>query len=187
MRRRRRDGRPPQRSNASANQDLHGFAPGADFLILTTPEFRASADRVKALREQKAYGDLRTLVLDVQQVYNEFSGGLPDVSGIRDFLKYSDATWSTRPRFVLLFGQASYDYKALLGSRSSYVPTWQSEESLHEIGSYSSDDFFGRFTGSTAPSVVIGRINARSVREGQTVVDKTHRYVNRPRPATAGR
>ena len=159
-----------------ANQDLRGYAGGADFIILTSEEFKSVADRIKTFREQPANGGLKSIVVDVANVYNEFGGGLPDISAIRDYLKYAYDTWTVKPTFVLFLGGASYDYKNILGSKSSYVPTWQSIESRNEISSYATDDFFSRFTQGAPPSMVFGRISARTVREANVVVDKTIRY-----------
>ena len=162
-----------------SNQNLHGEDPSADFIIITSPEFRAAADRLKAYREQPQHGGLATVVVDVNQIYNEFGGGLVDVTAIRDYLKYAYNNWVHRPQFVLFMGQGSYDYKGILGSRSSYVPTWQSNQSLDGVESYSSDDFFVRFTDSTSPFLVTGRVNARgnpNINEADAFVTKLIGY-----------
>lgn len=158
------------------NQNLRGYADGADFIIVTSQEFRSAADRLKAHREQAAHGGLRTIVVDVDQIYNEFAGGLPDITAIRDYLKYAYDTWSPSPRFALFFGGASYDYKGLLGSKSSYVPTWQSQLSIHGVDSYSTEDFFVKFGTSARTYMTIGRIPSRASAEAHTVVDKIIGY-----------
>ena len=66
--------------------------------------------------------------------------------------------------------------KSILGSKSSYVPTWQSVESRDDIQSYSTDDFFAKFGNGDGISLVIGRIPSRTVTEANTVVDKVIRY-----------
>ncbi len=159
-----------------SNQNLRGYADGADFIILTSAEFRSAADRLKSFREQAAYGGFKTLVVDVAQIYNEFGGGLPDITAVRDFLKFAYDTWTPRPTFVLFFGGASYDYKSILGTKSSYVPTWQTAESRDDIGSYATDDFFAKFSSGNAISLVLGRISSRTPAEANTVVDKIIRY-----------
>ena len=160
------------------NQDLHGISSGYDFIILTTPEFRAPAERLRAYREQPAHGNLRTIVVDVNQIYNEFGGGIPDVAAVRDFLKYAYDTWTPRPLFVLMLGQGSFDYKGRLGGRSSYVPTWQSLESRHGTESYSTDDFFVKFDlfGSNNTSMVTGRIPSRTVAEAEAYIGRLVGY-----------
>ena len=158
------------------NQDLRGYAGGADFIIVTSGEFRAAADRLRAFREQSAGGGLKTLVVDVEQIYNEFSSGVPDVTAIRDYLKFAVETWSASPQFALLLGGASYDYKGILGTRSSFVPTWQTLESRDDLGSYATDDFFAKFGAGNALSMVLGRVSCRTVGEAEAVVDKLLRY-----------
>ncbi|MDH4071238.1 MAG: C25 family cysteine peptidase, partial [Ignavibacteria bacterium] len=160
-----------------SNQDLRGITGGYDFIIVTSPEYRSAANRLAGLREQPEHGDLRTLVVEVEQIYNEFSGGLPDVTATRDFLKYALDNWTTPPSFVLFFGQGSFDYKARFGFKSSFVPTWQSLESRHDLSSYASDDFFVKFSEtSSSPSIVTGRLNPRTPAEAEFLVDKLIAY-----------
>ncbi len=167
----------PAGIQSAQNQDLHGaLAAGAEYVIITSTAFRPAADRLAAFRRQAAHGGLQTAVVDVAEIYNEFSGGLPDVSAVRDFLKYACDTWQRKPAIVLLFGGASYDYKAILGSVTSIVPTWESEESLHEVYSIASDDFFAALGGGSIPWFALGRIAARTPAEAQAVVDKIVRY-----------
>ena len=159
------------------NQNLRGITDGYDFIIVTSREYRPAADRLAAFREQPAHGDLRTIVVDVDQIYNEFSGGLTDVTGIRDFLKYALDNWARVPTFVLFFGQGSFDYKSRHGFRSSFVPTWQSVESRLDLTSYATDDFFVKFSTTTSqPFLVSGRLNPRSSAEGEFLVDKLISY-----------
>jgi hypothetical protein len=158
------------------NQNLRGYTDGGDFIIVTSPEYRSAADRLKSYREDPAHGGLKTYVADVNLIYNEFGGGLPDIAAIRDFLKYAYDNWTPRPQFVLFLGQCSYDYKALRGAKTSYVPTWQSPESYHDVDSYSTDDYFAKFGAGDAISLVLGRISARSAAEADAYIDKLSRY-----------
>jgi hypothetical protein len=161
-----------------ANQDLRGYTNGAQFIILTSQEYLSAAQRLKDFREQSTHGDLRTLIVDVGKVYNEFAGGIPDITAIRDYLKYAYDNWVVRPEYVLFLGGASYDYKGLLGSKSSLVPTWESSESLDDVDSYATDDFFAKFEGSDRISLVLGRIPSRTLADASVVVDKVIRYEN---------
>jgi hypothetical protein len=172
----------PRGASKMPNQNIRGYADGADFIIVTSAEFRSAADRLKAYRETAAHGGLRTYVADVNLVYNEFSGGVPDVAAIRDFLKYAHDTWIPRPQFVLFLGQGSYDYKGILGTRSNYVPTWQSDESRDDVDSYCTDDFFAKFGGGNTPSLVLGRISSRTGAEAEAFLNKLRRYEETPVP-----
>ena len=46
-----------------------------------------------------------------EKIYNEFSSGAQDITAIRDFVKmlYDKAQPGKEPRYLLLFGDASYD------------------------------------------------------------------------------
>lgn len=170
----------PAAVNRTQNQNIRGYAAqadsGADFIIVTSKEFRSVADRLKQFREQLDHGNLRTYIADVDLIYNEFGGGIPDITAIRDFLKYTYDNWPRRPEYVLMMGGASFDYRSFLGSRSSYVPTWQSPQSLNDITSYATDDFFVDFGGSGRPSMVTGRISARKLSEADLMVSKLIAY-----------
>jgi Peptidase family C25/Propeptide_C25 len=161
------------------NQDLRGYHltvadSGADFIIVTSREFRSVAQRLKQFREQPAHGNLRTLIADVDLIYNEFGGGLPDITAIRDFLKYAYDNWPRPPAFVLMLGGTSFDYKGILGSRSSFVPIWQSQESTDDVKSYSTDDYFVKF--GSRQTITIGRISSRQPSEATILIDKLIRY-----------
>ncbi len=158
------------------NQNLRGYADGADYIILTSPEFRSAADRLAAWRQDPAHGGMNTIVVDVNQIYNEFSSGVPDISAIRDYLYYAYTNWTRKPQFVLFFGGASYDYKGILGKKSTYVPTWESPNSVDGVASYSTDDFFVKFGTGENPWMVTGRIPTRDPQDANVVVDKIERY-----------
>lgn len=160
------------------NQNIRGYTGGADFVIVTSSQYRPAADRLAAYRSDQAHGGMKVFVADVGQIYNEFSGGLTDVTGIRDFLKYAYDNWTPAPQFVLMFGQASFDYKGILGVQSSFVPTWETPESMDDLGSYGTDDYFAKFGFNDAPSLVIGRVSARTAAEADAFVDKLIRYEN---------
>jgi hypothetical protein len=107
------------------NQDLHAATP-ADLLIVTYPGFLSQATRLAQLHQQNG---MRTLVVTTAQVYNEFGSGSPDPTSIRDFVKmYYDkfgASPVNRPKYLLLFGDASFDYKDRLANNTNFVPAYQ--------------------------------------------------------------
>ena len=102
----------PSAEGQIANQDLHNASP-ADHIIVVHPPFLSQAQRLAQFHQQQ--NGLRTLVVTTEQVYNEFSSGSPDPTAIRDFVKmYYDKFRNDpadKPKYLLLFGDASYDYK----------------------------------------------------------------------------
>ena len=167
-------------------QDLHKLSfPG--MIIITTGVLRAEAERLAEHHRQRE--GLVSLVVDVAQVWNEFSSGTPDPTAIRDFVKmfYDRAgTDSTRrPRYLLLFGDASFDALNRLGSGSSDVPSWQSPASLDPLSTYTSDDYFALLDDDEdmndplRPGLLdigVGRIPAATAAEARVYVDKVIRY-----------
>ncbi|MES2372487.1 MAG: type IX secretion system sortase PorU [Bacteroidota bacterium] len=168
------------------NQNLHNSST-ADLLIITHSSLLSEAQRLAQFHSQ--HDAYKTVTVTVDQVYQEFSGGSPDPCALRDFVKmYFDkagADQSKRPKYLLLFGSASYDYRNRISNNSHLVPGYESANSLEPLLSYTSDDFFGLLEdlddinlnnpGSTI-DIGIGRIPARNNAEAKTMVDKIVRY-----------
>jgi hypothetical protein len=169
-----------------ANQDLHNTVT-TDFIIVTHNTVLAEAQRLADFHKQHD-GHHVTLVT-TEQVYQEFSGGSPDPVAIRDFVKmYFDKAGtdvSKRPRYLLLFGTGSYDYRYRVNGNVHLVPVYESSNSLDPLNTYSSDDFFAllndtddinRNDPAMQLDIGVGRIPARSATEAKTMVDKIIRY-----------
>lgn len=180
----------PQAVGKVAPQNLHGTTE-TDYFIITHPSFVAQAERLALFHQQK--NGLRTLVVTTEQVFNEFGGGQGDPTAIRDFVKmYYDkyrATWGERGKYLLLFGKASFDYKARVQNNTNYVPAYQSATSLDPLGTYTSDDYFGFLDDAedinsvlimNGVDVGIGRLPVRTAEEAAAFVDKVEAYYAPP-------
>jgi len=164
------------------NQNLHGITDGASLIIITHKDIRAAADRLKAKREAPGPDNpnyLKTLVVNVDEIFNEFSGGLVDAVGIRDFIKYSYDNWQEKPVYICFFGDGSFDYKNILQSNSkNYVPAYEyTDLAINQVNGFTSDDFFAMVVGTdTKPDVAHGRIPAGSLEEANNCMDKIDCY-----------
>jgi hypothetical protein len=176
----------PAAAGKIANQDLHG-APAPSFIIVTHPSLLPEAQRLANWHRQNQ--NLATLVATTEQVFHEFASGSPDPSAIRNFVKMfydkAGADTTKRPRYLLLFGDASYDYLNRINGNTNFVPCYESDVSLDPLATYTSDDFFGLLDdqddiNSTFPvsllDIGIGRIPAKNLQEAKAVVDKIVRY-----------
>ena len=176
----------PQPVGAVANQDLHYTTP-VDYIIITYPLFLPQAQQLAQYHQQQDH--LRTLVVTTDQVYNEFSGGLPDPTALRDFVKmYYDryrSIWPQSPKYLLLFGAASYDYKDRLPNNTNFVPAWESVNSLDPLSTYTTDDFFGFLDDDEDINsglvkndldMAIGRLPAQNEAEAKNFLDKLQAY-----------
>lgn len=172
-----------------ANQDLHGLVP-ADFIIIAAPALTAQAQRLGELHQRR--NNLRFALATTEQVYNEFSSGIPDPCAIRDFVKMfwdrSSNNSVNQPKYVLLFGDASFDYKDRLRNNTNLVPAFENNNSLSPLESYTSDDFFGFLDDNedinstiiiNQLDVGVGRVPAKNIDEARNYVDKVEAYYSK--------
>jgi hypothetical protein len=167
------------------NQNLHSLAQ-ADMIIVTNALFTQQAYRLAEFH--RTYSNLSVVVATTHQIFNEFSSGSQDVSAIRDFIKmfYDRASQPDElPRYVLLFGDASYDNKYRLAGNTNLVTSYQSPGSINLTQTYISDDFFGLLDSSegewTTGEIVdlsVGRLPVKSVGEAEAAVNKIIHYAS---------
>ena len=173
---------------AIPNQNLRGL-PTPDLLIITASRWREAALKLADFRQQN--DGLETLVATTQSVFNEFSSGKNDVSAIRDFAKYLSDKTPSKLKYLLLFGDATYDPKnnsrtQTAAQLADFVPIYESRESLHPVFTYSSDDYFGFLKpqdgawiesfGDHTLDIGVGRLPAKTPDEAQNLVRKLMNY-----------
>jgi hypothetical protein len=165
------------------NQNLHGTN-NVDYVIVTHPRFYNQAVELANYRQNEG---LKVRLVTTNEVYNEFSSGMKDVSAIRDFMKmlYNRASnFNDMPRYLLLFGGGSYDNKENSPSNTNFILTYQSDESLSPTNTYVSDDYYGLLddnegTWSSSFELVdigIGRLPVKTTDEARTIINKIKRY-----------
>ncbi len=117
-------------------------------------------------------------MVDIEDVYDEFSYGQKTPQAVKDFLAYAAANWKKAPRFVMLVGDASYDPKNFLGfGDSDLVPTKLIETQYMETAS---DDWLVDFDGDGLPDMAIGRLPVRSADEALRLANKIVSYDSQP-------
>ena len=173
-------------SNARVeNQNLHALK-DINYLLITSNEFTEQAQRIANYHIENSGLTAKVVILD--EIYNEFSSGSKDITGIRDFIKYVYETNSTddkKLKYVCFFGDASYDYKDRIIANNNIAPVYLSDESYNLASSYVTDDFYAMledFEGSMSSShsldVVTGRIPVSTQQQATDVVDKILRDYN---------
>ena len=173
----------PTISGKVANQNLHALA-DKDYIIIAHPDFYSDAIQLATYHENR--DTLSTIVVTPQQIYNEFSSGAQDISALRDFVKmfYDKATTSSElPKYLLMYGDGSYDNKKRFGSNTNFIPTYQSVSSNTLINSYVSDDFYGllddaegTWAANDAVDIGIGRFPVKSKAESSAILNKIFNY-----------
>ena len=165
------------------NQDLHATAIPTD-LVIVCPQ--AYLSEVQPLVDRRISEGLVVAMVTPEQVFNEFSSGQRDATAIKRYMKllYDKAGNDPMlmPRYLLLFGDGSYNNWVLADNNQNLVPTYQTKDSWNTSRSYCSDDYFGlldnnegEYTGDLV-DIGIGRIPASNKLMAKQMVDKILNY-----------
>ncbi|MBN2424366.1 MAG: hypothetical protein JXB44_05015 [Calditrichaceae bacterium] len=123
-----------------------------DYLIITHKDFEYNSNRIKTLKESQSY---TPQVVMVDQIYDIFNHGIKSPLAIKDFIQYVYENWdkSSRLEYVVLVGDASWDYK----TSTDLIPTMLFE--TVKYGSSSADFWYSLISGDDyIPDVVVSRI-----------------------------
>lgn len=165
------------------NQNLH--ATGAvDLVIVTHSKFAGQVQKLADFRQSN--DGLKVKIVTIDQVYNEFSGGSQDPMAIRDYMKMIyDKTDCQYPKYLLLVGRPSYDFRGRKVGTEIFVPNYQyaaNEDGITEYDFYANDDTFGLLddgegaNGSGMYDLAIGRFPVSTVAQVNAAVEKSILY-----------
>lgn len=168
------------------NQNLHGL-PQKDLIIITRNKLLAPAQELASFHAAKQ--GLSTVVVNIDQIFNEFSSGNNDMTAIRNFVKmFYDRAGNDpnlMPKYLILFGDGSYNNRKL---GDYLLPTYQSPFSLELLRTYTSDDYFGLLDDNEGANIdnttiekldiAIGRIPADNLEKANIAVEKVKRYMS---------
>jgi hypothetical protein len=149
--------------------DLRG-SPGAQYLVVTDDELAAEA---AALASYRAGQGLSTLVVRMQDIYDEFDFGMGGPLAVRDFLAHAWNEWPTPPRYVTFAGEGTYDYRNLSGLGGNKIPALMVAT---PDGLFSSDASYGDVDDDGVMEMAVGRLPVLSPAELAGVVAKTRAY-----------
>jgi len=162
-----------------ANQNYHGIS-AVDMIVVYHSDFLSAAERFANHRSE--YDNISIELIDIDKLYNEFSGGSKDPTAIRDFSRML-LERSDQFKYILLFGDGSFDARNLNGAGQDYVPVYETPNGLDPINSFPSDDYFTLISDDDGNTIItglmdvaIGRFPVRSLSEANGVVDKIIRY-----------
>lgn len=166
----------PKRVERFEPSGLKDPANGADYIIITHRAFLTEAQR---LADYRAFQGLRTMVVDVDQLYDEFNDGIYHPIAIRNFLAYAYANWQPpAPSYVVLVGDGNWNFKnyGSYGKPPIYMPPnlafvdpWQGEvDSANLLAAFVGNDIL--------PDVAISRIPVEDEAQLETVIDKIIAY-----------
>ena len=143
----------------------------ADFVIITYKDFVQSIQPFAAYKQSQGY---QVTVVDVEDIYDEFSYGIHSPYAVKDFLNWTYLHWPKQPQYVLLAGSGSLDPKGYEGlGNLDFVPTKLIDTSSMETAS---DDWLVDFNNDGTPQMSIGRLPVRTAMEASDLINKIIGY-----------
>lgn len=176
----------------------------ADYLMIVHPSLRQTLEPLAELHRRRG---LDVEVVDVRDIYEEFSHGQRRPEAIRDFIAHAVKTWQDpKPRWVLLVGDASWDSRNEQAADENYADwTYQPGELQQFVkngstpyadagqksrdlipawtwemqqGHAASDNFYVSIEGDDIlPDLAIGRLPIVDKAELRGIIAKIEKYV----------
>ncbi|RPJ81108.1 MAG: hypothetical protein EHJ94_05205, partial [Deltaproteobacteria bacterium] len=157
------------RSNLRKNKN------GADYIVISIPELEAGARALAEYRQQKG---LTTKVVMLEDILDEFNHGIAGPSAIRNFLSYAYQNWIIPPRYVVLAGDGTFDYKDYQGHGVNLIPPFLISTSY---GLFASDIPFADIKNDDGiPEIAIGRIPVITAESFAKIIQKIEQYESSP-------
>ncbi len=147
----------PSRLSGSGNQ--------ADYLVIAPPGLMDAAGAFAVYRRGRG---LRSMAVSLEDVYDEFSYGIATPHALAAFLAAS-RSWAVPPRYVLLLGDGTFDYKDNLGYGENLVPILVAETPM---GLYPSDGLYADVDGDHLPDLAVGRLPVQTNDEATSLLAK---------------
>ncbi len=166
------------------HQNLHEID-DTDMIIIYHKTFETAAMQLQEHRQN--HSGLNVRIVEINQVFNEFSSGSQDPTAIRDFVKMVyDRT--SNFKYLLLIGDGSFDYKNIYNrpNNNNYIPIYETANSFDPIFSFPSDDYYGLLSDNEGDDlrggldIAIGRLTVRTPVEAEQVVRKIIYYETSP-------
>ena len=145
----------------------------ADYLVIGPRAFLEVAQPLLELRQSQG---LEVKAVSIEDIYADFGFGETTPQAVKDFLSYAYHNWEKpSPRYVVLLGDATYDFKDYLRTGvSNQVPPLMVKTSYLWT---TSDPSYASVNGEDLlPDLAIGRLPAATVDEARTMVEKIVAY-----------
>lgn len=174
----------PTKLGVVENQNLHSID-DVELIVIYHPTFENDIERY--VEHRSSFGNLNVKAVNINHVYNEFSGGKVDPSAIRDLAKMVyDRTDNFK--YLLLIGDGSFDYKQLTPDipDHNFIPAYETKESLDPIDGFPTDDFYALLDINEGTNlkgqldIAVGRFPVKTAEEFTGLVDKLIHYDTHP-------
>jgi uncharacterized repeat protein (TIGR01451 family) len=154
---------------------------GADYVIITHRDFYTAMQRLANYREAQG---LRVKLVDVADLYDQFTDGIYHSIAIKDFLAYAYANWQPpAPSYVVLVGDGHWNFKgnnSAIYSATVYLPPHLAWIDPYQGEVDSANELVTLVGSDPVPEMLIGRIPVNTAAEAAIVVSKTIAYESQP-------
>lgn len=157
-------------------KNLRNKSRGADYIIITNYLLASSTSNYESFIRDEY--NLRTQLIFVDDIYDEFNFGIKSTESIKDFLKYVYSNWTApAPSFLTIIGDANYDHKDVFAS----VPSIRKKDLVPSFGMPVSDVWFTTWDSSdfSLQQMYVGRIPAENNEQVFRYLNKHKTYINK--------
>jgi hypothetical protein len=155
-----------------AQPDLLDPQNSAAYLVLGPDDLLEAAEPLLELRDSQG---ISVMAVPISAVYDQFNGGMAEPVAIQRFLAYATGSWGTPPEYVLLVGDASYDFKGYAHPEgANRLPVVMVQTTYG--GETGSDNVLADINEDPWPDLAIGRIPAQTPEQVAIYVEKVLMY-----------
>jgi hypothetical protein len=152
----------------------------AQYLIIAHPNFISGLGPLVQARQAQG---LTVSVVDVNDLYTQYTYGVFDPSAIQQYIAYAAQNLGTQ--YVLLVGGDTYDYRNYLGVNSlSFIPSLYATTGAM-VKFVPSDPLYADMNEDNIPDLAIGRFPVRTTAELDQIINKTLAYAGKDYGRTA--
>lgn len=187
-------------------QNLHSHR-NYDYVIVAPKQFTSAANKLATLHADPKNENLTSIIVSPDEIYNEFSSGVQDITAIRQYVRMLYKESTVPPQYLLLYGTGSYLQKNRYDPTNTVlVPAFETYNSYSYIGSKTGDDFYGflddnegvvddngnadyQLSGNASYTnridIGVGRLTVKNVNEAEGVANKIQQYYIRSEPTAS--
>jgi len=157
-----------------------------DIMIISPVEFITGATRLQTIYHDKQ--GYNAIIVSLEDVYNNFSGGHPDPFAIRNYLQFIQMNSpDPKPLGAVFIGTGTIDarnYSGMSADKNKFLVNLRDLNNSQIQNIKISDDFYANITRSdnAYPEIIVGRIPVKTMTEFNTYLDKLDEYLRNPFP-----
>lgn len=156
-----------------------------DMIVVAHSAFEDAANELADMHRR--YRGLNVKVVTDRQIYDALSSGAPSAQAIRAYAGYVYRQSDSRLKYLLLYGDGSYDNRGITID-GDFLPTYQCPQERYMFDperSYCSDAYFGMMDSVVSPERMfygdvhlgVGRLPVRTMDEAHSVNEKIRRHL----------